>query len=103
MKKCNSCGAILADDNRFCNECGSADIVSILEEPAAQPVSAPSPTPSPAPQTPADPRADAPQPPYPAGGYNQAQGYFQQPQAEPGATPINGSYAGGTNYQQPGG
>ena len=78
MKKCNSCGALVADDSRFCTECGSSDIVPI-------PVDQPEQT-YPEPQAPA-PQQPAPQP-YDAGGYPQpgsdgSQGYYQQPQPVP--------------------
>ena len=66
MKKCNSCGAMVPDDSRFCSECGSSDIVSIPEEPVVQqPTPAPQPAPTysqPAPQ-PAQPADQAPVPP----------------------------------------
>ena len=109
MKKCNSCGAILPDDSRFCSECGSSDIVSIPEEPVAQQPapSYPRPDPQPAPQQPSYPAGGNIQPAAPAN--NGAQGYYQQA-AQPGCNaPAGGSYPAGNaappvgnNYQQPG-
>ena len=131
MKKCNSCGAMVADDSRFCSECGSSDIVPIPEGPAAQqPTDVPPQQPTytatqPGPATQAQfygqtGGASAPQqPPYPAGGYGQtntqvnngAQGYYPQANSQPGYGAPTGSYppagnavppAGGSYQQQPG-
>ena len=35
MKKCNSCGIQMADENRFCPECGSSDISPVADEAAS--------------------------------------------------------------------
>lgn len=49
MKKCNSCGALVADDSRFCSECGSSDIISLPSEaPVQSPVQPPVNEPAPA-------------------------------------------------------
>ena len=129
MKKCNSCGAIVADGDRFCSECGSSDTAFIPEEPAVQqPADAPlqqpaytAPQPDPAPQAPfyGQPGGQAaPQQPYPAGGYaqpntppaNGAQGYYQQANGQPGYgaqpggsyPPAGNGFPPAGNYQQPG-
>ncbi|MBQ6065939.1 MAG: zinc-ribbon domain-containing protein [Clostridia bacterium] len=115
MRKCNSCGALLPDDSRFCSECGSSDIVSIPEEPVAQ---QPAPAPQPAPSYPQpDPQPAPQQPSYPAGGYaqpaapanNGQQGYYQQAAPQSGYNaPSGGSHPAGNavppagGYQQPG-
>lgn len=52
MKKCNSCGALVADDSRFCSECGSSDIISLPSEAPVQPPVQP-PVNEPAPAAPA--------------------------------------------------
>lgn len=112
MKKCNSCGALIPDDSRFCTECGSSDIVSVTNEATvAPPVNeAPSSQPYAAPQ----PSAATQQPTYAAGGYQSAapvgnspqQGFYQQAAAS--NAPTGGAYNGGNvppagaPYQQPG-
>ena len=113
MKKCNSCGAVMADDCRFCAECGSSDIITLPEEPAFRP---PLTEPIPAPQ-PTPPQQSATTG-YPTGGYtpaqaptgygapdsyqqaqtpaapaNSAQGYYAQAQTPAAPT---GGYAGGS-------
>lgn len=109
MKKCNSCGAMVPDDSRFCSECGSSDIVSIPEEPVVQ---QPTPAPQPAPTY----SQPAPQPApqqtaYPAGGYaqpaapadNSAQGSYQQAAPQPGyGAPAGNPVPPAGGVQQPG-
>ena len=57
-KKCNSCGAELADDVMFCTECGTKLDAAVQPEPQAAPTPAPPPIPTPTPA----PAASAPQP-----------------------------------------
>ena len=109
MRKCNSCGAILPDDSRFCSECGGSDIVSIPEEPVVQ---QPAPAPQPAPSYPQpDPQPAPQQPSYPAGGNiqpaapanNGQQGYYQQSAFQPGyGAPAGGAVPPAGGVQQPG-
>ena len=57
-KKCNSCGAELADSVMFCTECGTKLDAAVQPEPQAAPTPAPPPVPTPTPA----PAASAPQP-----------------------------------------
>ena len=91
-KKCNSCGAELADSVMFCTECGTKLDEAVQPEPQAAPAPTPAPTPVPTP-TPA-PAASAPQPAVDEKAQKKAQKSEQKAAkaaAELQAAPVAGS------------
>lgn len=106
MKKCNTCGAVVADDSRFCCECGSSDIAPLPDEaPVRAPVNEPTSAAPPAAQAApyGQPSPPAPQPNGTAGGYppaapanNGGQSFYSQAQTPSGAAPSGGYYGSGS-------